>query len=120
MDWTALPEGPWVVTLYFGLTRLEKPSVTESEWSAFLEEVVTPAFMDGFTVFDGIGQYFNRARNAVVKIQSKALVLTAGKANAGDIDRIRSEYERRFDQIAVGVTVVTGHADFGPAPSAAV
>jgi hypothetical protein len=56
MDWTALPEGPWVVTLYFGLTRLEHPSVTEMEWSEFLEEVVTPAFMDGFTVFDGIGQ----------------------------------------------------------------
>ena len=43
--------------------------------------------------------------------------MTAGKANTADIDRIRHEYERRFNQIAVGLTVVAGHADFGSATS---
>ena len=114
MDWNALPEGPWIVTFYFGLTRLASPSVTEQEWSDFLAEVVTPAFTDGFTVMDGAGQYFNNRRKAVVKIQTKVLVVTANKANVDDIDRIRSEYERRFDQIAVGLTVVAGHTEFGP------
>jgi hypothetical protein len=118
MDWNALPEGRWVVTLYFGLTRLDAPTVTERQWADFLAEIVTPAFLDGFTVFDGAGQYFNRRRQAVVTIRTKALVVTAGKANAADIDRIRGEYERRFNQIAVGLTVVAGHADFGPAAAA--
>ena len=115
MDWNALPEGQWVVTLYFGLTRFDAPTVTEQEWSDFLADVVTPSFIDGFTVFDGAGQYFNRRRQAVVKIRTKALVVTARRANTADIDRIRHEYERRFSQIAVGLTVVPGHADFGSA-----
>src|ERR1700722_18497696 len=100
MDWNALPDGQWVVTLYFGLSRAEHPSVTEEEWIEFLETVVTPIFQDGFTVFDGVGQYFNPRRSAVISIQTKALVATASKANAEDIDRIRSEYERRFEQIS--------------------
>jgi Protein of unknown function (DUF3574) len=115
MDWNALPDGEWVVTLYFGLTRLEIPSVTEREWSEFLKEVVTPIFLDGFTVFDGAGQYFNPRRKAVLRVQTKVLVVTATKASADGIDRIRGEYERRFQQISVGLTVVPGHADFGPA-----
>lgn len=115
MDWNALPKGEWVVTLYFGLTRLEIPSVTEHEWSVFLEEIVTPIFLDSFTVFDGAGQYFNPRRKEVLRIQTKVLVVTASKADADGIDRIRSEYERRFEQISVGLTVVPGHADFGPA-----
>jgi hypothetical protein len=115
MDWNALPDGQWVVTLYFGLTWLDAPAVTEQQWADFLAEFVTPAFMDGFTVFDGAGQYFNRRRQAVVAIRTKSLVVTAGKANAADIDRIRGEYERRFNQVAVGLTVVPGQADFGPA-----
>jgi Protein of unknown function (DUF3574) len=118
MDWNALPDGQWVVTLYFGLSRLERSSVTEKEWVEFLETVVSPIFQDGFTVFDGVGQYFNPRRNAVISIRTKALVATASRAIAEDIDGIRSEYERRFQQISVGLTVVLGHTDFGPALSA--
>jgi hypothetical protein len=117
MDWNLLPEGQWIVTFYFGLTRLGSPSVTEEEWSNFLAEIVTPAFMDGFTVFDGVGQYFHR-QQSVIKIRSKALVVTACKENAADIDNIRREYERTFAQTAVGLTVMSGFADFGPVPVA--
>ena len=114
MDWNSLPAGDLVITLFFGLTRLSTPSVTEDEWSNFLSEVVTSRLVDGFTVFDGHGQYFNRPRQRVVKIRSKILVVTGCKEIGVHIDAIRLEYQRRFNQIAVGLTVVPGYADFGP------
>jgi hypothetical protein len=117
MDWSALPEGQWVVTFYFGLTRLVFPSVTEAEWSEFVAEIVTPAFPDGFTVFEGAGQFFNPRRRAVIKIATKVLVITASKSDAAAIDRVRGEYERRFNQHSVGLTVVPCHADFAPVPT---
>ena len=82
MDWNTLPDCELTVTLYFGLTRLAVPSITEDEWRAFLAEVVTPRLTD-FTVFDGHGQYFNRPRGMVVKIQTKVLVVVGRKATGG-------------------------------------
>src|SRR3954467_1710176 len=43
--------------LYCGLSRPKGPDVTQAEWAAFLDEVVTPRFPDGFSVTDEYGQY---------------------------------------------------------------
>src|SRR5262245_18878111 len=57
---TVAPEDPCkdatVSRLYFGL---DTPSgeVTDEEWYAFVAEVMTPHFPDGFTVLPGHGQW---------------------------------------------------------------
>ena len=43
------------VELYFGLTQAAG-EVSEEQWQAFLDEVVSPAFPDGLTVSDGQGR----------------------------------------------------------------
>jgi hypothetical protein len=46
------------VTLYFGLSSPEGV-ISNLEWQRYLEEVVTPNFPEGFTVFDSYGQWKN-------------------------------------------------------------
>lgn len=84
-----------------GLARKDQPEVTEGEWAAFLEEVVTPRFPDGITVLSARGQW--RQGGEVVRESSKALIIfhqqTAGVERA--IEEVRAEYVRRFSQDAV-------------------
>jgi uncharacterized protein DUF3574 len=43
--------------LYFGRTIPSGGTVTEADWSAFLKEVVTPEFPEGFSVWRSQGQW---------------------------------------------------------------
>ena len=51
-------------TLYFGFDRPGGSLVTESEWSAFLSEIVTPRFPDGLTVWQASGQWSTSAASS--------------------------------------------------------
>jgi hypothetical protein len=44
------------VTLYFGLSSPDG-TISASDWQSYLEDVVTPHFPEGFTVFDSHGQW---------------------------------------------------------------
>src|SRR6185295_15467302 len=43
--------------LYFGMSKRSGGEVSESEWTAFVDSLVTPRFPDGLTVTDGRGQW---------------------------------------------------------------
>lgn len=43
--------------LYFGRNRVGNEPVSEAEFQAFVDTVVTPRFQDGLTVYDANGQY---------------------------------------------------------------
>lgn len=93
----------WARTeLYFGLSRAEGPDVTEEEFQAFLDVVVTPRFPDGLTLLSGDGQ-FRGASGVVVQERSKLLVLFYPWSNARNrrVEQIRSLYKREFQQEAV-------------------
>ena len=119
MDWNALPDGQWVVTLYFGLSRLERSSVTEEEWVEFLETVVSPIFRTASPCSTGLVN---------ILIQGGTLSSQFGQRHSlprhlGQLQKILMEFKKRvpsvgFQQISVGLTVVLGHTDFGPALSA--
>ncbi len=87
--------------LYFGLS---KPGgvVSAAEWTAFLDEHVTPAFPDGLTVLDGSGQWKNGA-GTIVKESSKVLVLIhkPGPDANGKLDAIIAAYKKLFQQESV-------------------
>ena len=87
--------------LFFG--RLEVGgSVSDTDWRAFLNEVVTPAFPDGFSDWDADGQWRD-AKGVIVKEPSKVLlVVLPGRAD--DRDRLHdvvAAYKARFHQQSV-------------------
>lgn len=88
--------------LVFGTTRPGGAPVSEDEWQAFLDEVVTPRFPDGLTVLSGYGQY--RAKNGkIVKEGAKLLLvwhLPSGDSEAR-IEAVRAAYKERFGQESV-------------------
>ncbi len=90
------------VDLYFGRDRQGGGEVSDVEWAAFLNEVVTPRFPAGFTVLDGAGQ--TRAPSGtVVRERSKLLVVVVFDAPAHQraVGEIVAAYGSRFAQDGV-------------------
>jgi hypothetical protein len=78
--------------------------VTEEEFKAFLDEVVTPLFPDGLTVVRADGQ-FRGADGLTIKEDSYVLIVLypveGQKASSRNLDFIRTEYMRRHQQESV-------------------
>jgi hypothetical protein len=96
---------PWVRTeLFFGTAKPDGTTVTDAEWEAFLDEVVTPRFPDGFTVLSGEGQWQGED-DQIVEERSKIVILLYPRAaideSNAEIEEIRTAYERRFQQESV-------------------
>jgi hypothetical protein len=88
--------------LVFGRAIPDGGSVSEEDWRAFLEDVVTPKFPEGLTVWRAEGQWTDPGG---VLVEEPVLVIeivhpasaTADSAMAS----IAEEYRRRFRQDAV-------------------
>ncbi|GAA4617567.1 DUF3574 domain-containing protein [Saccharopolyspora hordei] len=97
---------PYVeTTLLFGTARPDGgPPVTDEQFHAFLDEVVTPRFPDGLTVQTGYGQYRD-AGGVIERERSYELLLlypvAEYPAHDADIEQIRKEYLTRFAQESV-------------------
>ncbi len=87
-----------VTTLYFGTDRVGGV-VTDSQWHAFVDEVVTPRFPDGLTHWRASGQW-KSASLGIVREASHVLVIAHSNAGAA-VDEIVGDYKSRFDQEAV-------------------
>ena len=93
--------------LYFGRTIKGGGVVDEAAWKRFLAEQVTPRFPSGFTVFDGYGQWRQRATGRIIQEPSTVIEIAAGK----DIDTIwkfeevRADYRTAFNQESVGLVI---------------
>ncbi|WP_338080793.1 DUF3574 domain-containing protein [Corallococcus exiguus] len=88
--------------LYFGRNRVGNEPVTEAEFQAFVDTVVTPRFLDGLTVYDANGQY-RLESGELIHEQTKVIVLLhdGSAARSADIEAIREEYKSQFDQESV-------------------
>jgi len=88
--------------LFFGRQIPGDGSVSDAEWATFLEEVVTPRFPEGLTVWRADGQWQDEegltVREPVMVLE--VLHLPGGDADAA-IAEIADEYRRRFRQDAV-------------------
>lgn len=77
-------------------------AVSDGEWAAFLEEVVTPRFPDGLTVWRAEGQWRDprgiTVREPVMVIE---VLYPHGSEAEASIAEIAEEYRRRFRQDAV-------------------
>jgi hypothetical protein len=89
--------------LYFGTSKPDGTTVSEAEFKAFLDKEITSRFPDGLTLLTGYGQYLSE-NGEIAKETSKVLVLfypsDMTEANE-NIEAIRSEYEKVFQQESV-------------------
>lgn len=88
--------------IYFGRNRPNGGLVSDADWQAFLEAVVTPRFPAGFTVVSAAGQW-RGATGAVVRERAEVLTLlhVGDEPSRRAVAEIADEYRRRFGQEAV-------------------
>jgi len=88
--------------LFFGLSRADRPEVSEEEFQAFIDTEVTPRFPDGLTLINGKGQ-FRDSRGTTVQEKSKLLILlySFNRETNQAIETIRNEYKNDFQQESV-------------------
>ena len=98
------------VELFFGRDIPGRGPLTEAEWADFAARVVTRQFPDGFTVFDGEGQWYDQRTGALIREKSKILLAAADPDSdlASRIGAVTSAYRQEFHQQSVGV--LTGQA----------
>lgn len=95
---------PQVVSdrLYFGRGIPGGGDVTEAQWAAFVDEVITPRFPNGYSLWRSEG-YWKGDDGKSVKEQSSVFEVTHERDAATDakIAEIAQAYRERFNQDAV-------------------
>ena len=97
MDPAPMQRPVLVERLYCGLAIPGGGTVSESELKTFLDEVVSPRFPDGFTVYrvDGV---FKGEHEPSFVIE---IIHGPGSRFEREVEEIAEEYRKRFRQIAV-------------------
>ena len=85
-------------TLYFGTQKPDGGVVSDAEWQQFLAAVVTPRFPDGFTTWEGNGQW--RDQKGVVE-HERTHILQIVDPRENKVREIIEAYRKQFAQEAV-------------------
>lgn len=108
---------PYIEThLLFGTARPDgRPAVSDKEFQAFVDQVVTPRFPAGLTITQASGQY--RDRHGVIERERSyeiyLLYPSGDAASAGArIEEIRALYTARFHQESVARVDETAQVEF--------
>ncbi len=103
-----------VAELFFGRNIKGRGPVSDGEWTAFARDVITPHFPDGFTVFDGDGQWRNPATGVIGRERTKILLVAARRAPdlAPRLTAVIDAYKTRFGVQSVGVVTRDSCANF--------
>ena len=89
--------------LYFGLSRQHGGMVTDEEWSSFADTVLSKIFINGMTILDCEGQWFDSAAGKRIS-EDTHLVIGVNemtKKLSDQIDTARAKYCRYYDQASV-------------------
>ena len=104
-----------IAEAYFGRNVKTRAPVTDAEWARFMADTVTPAFPDGLTVLDGLGQWRNAA-GQISREDSKVLLLVLpGQDQAAASARlapVTAAWKARFAQESVLTVFRAGCAAF--------
>lgn len=99
--------------LYFGRNIGDTAVVSDSAWSRFVREILTPAFPEGATVWDASGQW--RAPDGTT-VRERSFVVELLHLVTPDVERrvqtVMDEYKRRFAQQSVLRMVTNVRASF--------
>jgi hypothetical protein len=101
---TQSPGEIWKRTeLFFGTGKPDGTEVTDREFAEFSDREITPAFPDGFTRLDGTGQW-RGGSGPIVREHTHVIVLLypfADRAAEGEIEILRTDYKKEFQQESV-------------------
>ena len=88
--------------LYFGRNTPGGMELSDSAWQQYVDEVLTPRFPAGLTIWDAAGQW-RGASGKVERERSKVLTLLHSGDSRSDqlVAEAVGEYKRRFAQEAV-------------------
>ena len=104
-----------IAEAYFGRNVKTRAPVTDAEWARFMADTVTPAFPDGLTVLDGLGQWRNAA-GTISREDSKVLLLVLPgqdqAAAAARLAPVTAAWKARFAQESVLTVFRAGCAAF--------
>jgi len=94
-----------VAELFFGRDIKGRAPLSDAEWSRFAAGTITPNFPDGFTVFDGYGQWRNPQTGQIARDPTKILLVAAkrGPDLADRLTAVMDAYKQRFHQQSVGL-----------------
>lgn len=104
-----------IAEAFFGRNIAGREGVSDGDWARFLDEVVTPAFPQGLTVTDALGQW-RGADGRVQRERSKVLLVVAPGATPSELAArlapVTAAYRARFQQEAVMVSTRSGCVGF--------
>jgi hypothetical protein len=94
-----------VAELFFGRRIKGRAPLTDAEWAEFTENTVTPNFPDGFTVFDGEGQWRDPRTGHIAHDPTKILLVAAKREPdlARRLSAVIEAYKSEFHQQSVGL-----------------
>jgi hypothetical protein len=88
--------------LFFG-----RGAVSDAEWQDFVAKNITPAFPDGFTIFDAQGAWRAPGSTRTISEPSEVLLVAAPDMPEvlARVETLINAYKQRFHQQSVGLTV---------------
>ena len=94
-----------VAELFFGRNIKGRGPLTDAEWNEFAAHTITPNFPDGFTVFDGEGQWRNPRTGHIARDPTKILLVAAERQPdlAQRLAAVIDVYKTRYHQQSVGL-----------------
>ena len=103
-----------VAELFFGRRIKGRAPLTDAEWAEFAANTITPNFPDGFTVFDGAGQWRNPRTGQIARDPTKILLVAAPRTPdlARRLSALIDTYKTRFHQQSVGLITRVSCAAF--------
>lgn len=90
--------------LFFGLNRIDGTRITESEWEAFADTVISKTYTKGATILKCDGRWLDG--ESLIKEESRIVVYFSRIYEmtdefSGEIDLIREKYKLHYQQQAV-------------------
>ena len=103
-----------VAELFFGRAIKGRAPLSDAEWAEFTAQTITPNFPDGFTVFDGEGQWRNPRSGHIARDPTKILLVATGPTPdlAQRLSAVIDAYKTKFHQQSVGLITRYGCAAF--------
>jgi hypothetical protein len=88
--------------LYFGLSKFDGSMVSNKDWQAFADTVITKTFTQGSTLIDARGQWLGND-GKLISEPSKILIIISklNQEQSKQINLVREKYKKYFHQEAV-------------------
>ena len=96
-----------VFTLFFGKAISGRGDLTDQEWQSFLDDTITANLPNGYTVLDAQGAWINPVTRKTIKEATRIVVaaLPDVRGSVASVNRVRTDYQVKFQQQLVGMTV---------------